>query len=732
MDAFSVLENSYYMINKNFGFYKKNFSHTYYLDVKDDETKFIDKMFRNTENILSAQDKMLNYSIAAIYTAMAVLLEIMCRNGIKYTKLQIEKICKGFSSMQKDEISLVDKSEEELDEILFGLLTDGIDLGSRKKSGSERTPKEIIKYMLDIIGYNENTSIYNSIIDPACGTGTFVKQILDRLIAGLYKNKNINMIKEKLIKEKLICAYDTKPLNVYVTKIVMISTLIKNNLISTMENIIEMMDKLPIYCNDFLRIERKTDFVIGNPPYIRLQNMPIEYREFMKKNFVSATGRFDIFTCFIEKGDSILNEKGKMCLITSNKYLTANYGVGIRKYLSSKGHVRKLIDLYDTKFFSASVLPAIIMCENSNLKDYDVDYTGMKLSVQKPQYHCLDMNKLFWYIENEMKCNKSIVHYGNSDTNILEISHSKIKIPLNGTTWNFSSSDENSIKLKMDKQKICSLKDIMNICVGIKTTADSVFVKPMTEKFIQERGFEKNVIYSLIQSFDVNKWSITWGQNVRDRYILYPHQEVDGNMVAIPLEEIPRTKQYLEECANILKNRLYLRKSKNRMWYECWVPQTLSKFKKTKIVTKDIVSNNTFALDESGKLCQGNTFFLTRKDSVFSTEYIQLNEHQYYCFILGILNSKAMEYYQKMISGCLYSQKYRYTTSNLNRWPMPKIDKDDAMKISEYVDKLISGTKHRSELENRIDEIIYDRFKLNKEDIVKIEKFIGRKGREEC
>ncbi len=91
-----------------------------------------------------------------------------------------------------------------------------------------------------------------------------------------------------------------------------------------------------------------------------------------------------------------------------------------------------------------------------------------------------------------------------------------------------------------------------------------------------------------------------------------------------------------------------------------------------------------------------------------------------------------MEYYQKMISGCLYSQKYRYTTSNLNRWPMPKIDKDDAMKISEYVDKLISGTKHRSELENRIDEIIYDRFKLNKEDIVKIEKFIGRKGREEC
>ena len=35
----------------------------------------------------------------------------------------------------------------------------------------------------------------------------------------------------------------------------------------------------------------------------------------------------------------------------------------------------------------------------------------------------------------------------------------------------------------------------------------------------------------------------------------------------------------------------------------------LSKFKQTKIVTRDIVSKNSFALDETEKLCQGNTFF---------------------------------------------------------------------------------------------------------------------------
>ena len=72
-----------------------------------------------------------------------------------------------------------------------------------------------------------------------------------------------------------------------------------------------------------------------------------------------------------------------------------------------------------------------------------------------------------------------------------------------------------------------------------------------------------------------------------------------------------------------------------------------------------------------------------------------------------------MEYYQKMISGCLYSQKYRYTTSNLNRWPIPKISLENALKISKYVEDIISGAEIKAELENRIDILVYNEFDLN-------------------
>ena len=168
------------------------------------------------------------------------------------------------------------------------------------------------------------------IVDPACGTGTFVAKMIERFIKGVDKTITTTMMKEKLLSYKLVRAYDMKPSNVYVTKIVVLSVLIRNGFVNNMEDVLDLLKHLPIYCKDFLQVTEKTDFVVGNPPYIRLQNLSNEYREFMKRNYMSATGRFDIYTCFIENADKILNENGKMCFITSNKYLTANYGVGIR------------------------------------------------------------------------------------------------------------------------------------------------------------------------------------------------------------------------------------------------------------------------------------------------------------------------------------------------------------------------------------------------------------------
>lgn len=723
MDAFTVLENTYYIINRNIDFYKDNFGHTYYVNVHDEETQFIDKLFKSVENKLTPSDKMLNYAVSSIYTSVVVLEEYLKRKNIKYVLSDMDDICAGFSKVENGKYNFSDKTFEELDEILFGLLTDGIDLESRKKSGSERTPDEIITYMLDMLGYDKSVSTKKSIIDPACGTGTFIKQIMERFIGGLRDNADLQKM---LLEDKLVCAYDTKPSNVFVTKIVIITSLLKAGCICDIGFVKMLVKKLPIYCQDFLKVSGDADYIVGNPPYIRLQNLSTEIREYIKKNFKSSTGRFDIFTCFIEHGDKLLKPNGRLCLITSNKYLTANYGVGIRSYLVETGHVRKIVDLCDTRFFGAAVLPAIILCENSNSRSPLIEYIGIKTTDKKSKHRCSGATELFRYIE-KTESSKEYVEYGDDiECHTFEISKGHSKIPIDGETWNFSSDNESQIKIKMEQEKLCCLQDILDVCVGIKTTADTIFVKPMTENFVKENKFEDEVVYPLIQSFDVERWSISWGGNNKDRYILYPHKEENGVMKAYQLEEIPNAAKYLTSNSEVLKGRKYLAESKTREWYECWVPQKLSKFRQIKIVTRDIVSTNTFALDEQGYLCQGNTFFLTKKESLFVTEYADMSEHKFYSFVLGLLNSTALEYYHKLISGCLYSQKYRYTTTNLNKWPIPRIAKGEAERIAMYVDSIMNCDMEIQEAERRINDIVFNAFNLSDSEINQINKCVGK------
>ena len=724
METINILENSFVLINKNINYFKSNYAHRYYFNIDASETSFIDKHFKEISLSMDPQEKMLNFSVSTIYTAMAILNEMMKRVGIEYKDEDLEKICKGFTFLDYRSYDLSEKNFEELREALFSLLTDGIDLESRKKSGSERTPDDIIGYMLDLIGYKGNQILSKTITDLACGTGTFVAQIVDRLIDEIDDGEEPGFVK-KLIEDKCVIAYDTKPSNVFVTKVVIVSILLSRGCITQIKDVERLFAYLPVYCSDYLTVHRGTDYVIGNPPYIRLQNLSAENRDYIKSNFASATGRFDIYTCFIENGDKNLNPGGKMCLITSNKYLTANYGVGLREYLSATGHVRKIVDLFDTKFFGAAVLPAITVCENVNDPDCQVEYIGIKTTEKETNTICKDASELFFYIEERMDSNKLHVKYGENGDKVFEISKSLVKIPQGGKTWNFSSMSENDIKNYMDTRAMCRLSDLMEICVGIKTTADTVFVKPMTADFVEKKGFEKNVIFPLIQSFDVNRWKITWGDSKKDRYILYPHREKSGNMEAVPLDEIPNAAEYLEEYEDVLKKRTYLTESKTRAWYECWVPQKLSKFKQAKLVTRDIVSHNSFAYDGDGRLCQGNTFFLIRRpESLFNMSFSELSEEDYYLFLLGLLNSHAMEYYQKMISGCLYSQKYRYTSTNLNRWPIPNFDAESAKKIAEMVKCLINDEKDKAIIEEEINIMVNNQFGFTEADVSQIDEFI--------
>ena len=307
---------------------------------------------------MDPQDKMLNFSVSTICTATAILAEVMKRFGIVYNNANLEGICKGYTSLDYKTYDLSNKSFEDLKEDLFALLTDGIDLDSRKKSGSERTPNDIINYMLDLIEYRGEHILRKNITDPACGTGTFVAQIVDRIIDATDEREKSGLI-GKFIEDKCVMAYDTKPSNVFVTKVVIIAVLINRGCITQIKDVENLIQNLPVYCSDYLTVHDKSDYVIGNPPYINVENLDVNLKEYLFKHYKTCIGRTDIYIGFIEKSLSIMAEKGSTTYIIPFSYTNQNYAESSRSLLVNNYSIDELLDTSNYLVFKNAMVKNI-------------------------------------------------------------------------------------------------------------------------------------------------------------------------------------------------------------------------------------------------------------------------------------------------------------------------------------------------------------------------------------
>lgn len=89
------------------------------------------------------------------------------------------------------------------------------------------------------------------------------------------------------------------------------------------------------------------DCIIGNPPYIRVQELSHEDVDYYKDNYETAWKRIDISTLFIELGYSLVKAEGKVSFITSNQFLTTDYGTRIRKFIIDNTFANRIVDFAD-------------------------------------------------------------------------------------------------------------------------------------------------------------------------------------------------------------------------------------------------------------------------------------------------------------------------------------------------------------------------------------------------
>ena len=219
-----------------------------------------------------------------------------------------------------------------------------------KAYGRVYTPNFIVNLILDQIGYNTSSNVIGKhIIDNSCGDGAFLIEIIKR-----YCECFVGSIEEL-----------TQHLQTYIHGIE-IDFNERNKCIANLNSIISSYGvkevDWDIICADTLSVSKynsQMDYVVGNPPYVRVHNLDNAYNTVKSYKFANG-GMTDIYLVFFEIGFNMLKPNGQLCYITPSSWLSSLAADNLRRYIVQNQNLIALIDLEHFQAFAGITTYTII------------------------------------------------------------------------------------------------------------------------------------------------------------------------------------------------------------------------------------------------------------------------------------------------------------------------------------------------------------------------------------
>ncbi|WQS44352.1 class I SAM-dependent DNA methyltransferase [Helicobacter pylori] len=437
------------------------------------------------------------------------------------------------------------------------------------------------------------------------------------------------------------------------------------------------------------------DCIIGNPPYIRQEQIkPIKpLLEKQYQNFYNSTA--DIYTYFFALSYHLLKEKGFNAFITSNKYARAKYGAKLRELLFKKTTIVSYMELNALKVFESAT----------------VDTSIMSFIKQEPP-----KESRFNYYEptpddkNDLKSARPLPMRQNA---------------LSTESFIFANATLLDLRDKMESVGT-PLKDWdIQINYGIKTGANEAFIITTEKreeilnacKDQEERKRTETLIKPILRGKDIKRYSYEWA----GEWVINTHNGYTSNLKSkippIDIEKYPAIKTHLNSHWDTIATR----SDQGDTPYHLRNCAYLEDFEKEKIVYGEIVQEPRFYLD-NGK-CELGYFYAE------ATSFILTGEHLRY--LLGMLHSKLITFAFKTFyaGGGLGESGYRYQKAFIERLPIPKItpqNQELADKITDGAKKILEAKEkdpkaNTQELEKEIDALVYQLYNLTDEEIKTIE-----------
>lgn len=542
----------------------------------------------------------------------------------------------------------------EITDILKAYFTDS----ERKQSGITFTPLDLVVYAFkDILKLTVDQTVNKSFADLSLGNGAFFIGLL------IYLKEIDKDFKLVPFINNNIYGIDIKEENIFFARLnlkVLVSYFGEDA--SKLSFNFQVGDSIKSFLSNCK--QKKYNYIIGNPPYVKQQNLPFEYRRLLLNNFQSITSNYNIYYAFVEMTLSLLSENGVALYLLPNYLLKIKSAQKLRKILIENSAFDTIVDFGPYKMF------------------HGVDTYSMLLKLTR---------------------NSSQVKFKTADKE-----HNSIKTlqDLAWTTKRLTSDNIETINLTTlseDRfiQAIQGQEFSLDISTGIATQKDKLYL--IDERIVDKSGkvkffktyddqrfeIENEIVVKIIKGSGASK-----SANIKEQYIIYPYQINNGIPSLISINDLkdkyPKTYNYFVACKQDLSSRSGVFNDDD--WYRYGRSQALTRF-----MPKIVFPTNT--QHPQFKYFQEKALFYNGY-AVYGLKNQDVNDVDMQC-ITKILNSEIIDRFMHLTSYYIGGGYISYQKKYLSKVTIPAL-------TARQKDELISSSD-----KERINRLLYDAYGID-------------------
>ena len=376
------------------------------------------------------------------------------------------------------------------------------------------------------------------------------------------------------------------------------------------------------------------DAVVGNPPWLMAgYYLPEEALEYLRKRFRSATGKFDLYYVFLEFSRELIRVGGRFGMIVPNKLFHTRAASTLRSLLSNTRQLESVVD-----FGIEKVFPNVTNYSSIVVMGSDTERSSLTYERRDRDVHLLD--------------------------GPFEVP----KTELSSGTWTFLSNADRAFFSTMETNGRPLERIAMRFGTGVQTGADRIYVFKEGDDILKD--LEPELVRPFLKGRDVRRWR----RDDRNRFILFPYIEEGGRFRLLSEDELaafPGASAYLRQHRELLAKRRWFGKSATELagnWYGLMYVEQPRSFRNPHVLSPALAASSNFVPGNGALFATGTAGVVS---IILSNDHTQEDV----MYLAGVLNSSVVSHFITSQSPAYQGNYRKFSKPYIKDVPVPTIER---------------------------------------------------------